>query len=175
MAAIRRYNEVPRSCACRRPYNSSRNPSLSFFRLPRFPQRATSDPSYLSPFSFPGCHYSALGQWTLPAGKRGPQAEGGGERAWWSQERCLARQKMPRKITYTSSSTVLTHRISTFVILSCTHRPSFVPGGMTVEFFGVEDNDNICHSRSRGGSGSSSAELEMIFDFYDDARLRDAM
>lgn len=80
--------------------------------------RATSDPSYLSPFLFPGCHYSALGQRTLPE-----------RRAWWSQERRLARQKVPRKITYTSSSTALTHRISTFVIPPCIPCSHFIPGG----------------------------------------------
>jgi len=42
--------------------------------------------------------------------------------------------------------------------------PPYIPDGVTAEFFGMEDSDNICHSRSRG-SGSSSTEAEMIFDF----------
>lgn len=35
-------------------------------------------------------------------------------------------------------------------LLSCTLLSPFIPGGVTAEFFGVGDDDNICHLRSRG-------------------------
>lgn len=54
--------------------------------------------------------------------------------------------------------------------------PPYIPGGVTAEFFGMGDGDNICHSRSRGRvQDLRHQKPTTIFDFYDDARLRDAM